>query len=52
MQKDLDADLIKYNQKHPHQGHNMNGMTPLKAFKKGLTTRPQNKVEAVEKSTA
>ena len=52
MQKDLDAYLVKYNQKRPHQGRNMNGMTPWQAFKKGLTTKPQNKGETVEKSTA
>ena len=52
MQKDLDAYLVKYNQKRPHQGRNMNGMTPLQAFEKGLTTKPHNKGEAVEKSTA
>ena len=52
MQKDLDAYLVHYNQKRPHQGRNMNGMTPLQAFKKGLTTRPQNKSKDVEKKTA
>ena len=52
MQKDLDACLVKDNQKRPHQGRNMNGMTPMQAFKKGLIARPQGKVKAVEKRTA
>ncbi len=27
MQKDLDVFLVKYDEKHSHQGRNMNGMT-------------------------
>jgi len=42
MQKDLDTYLIHYNTKRPHQGRNMNGMTPEQAFKKGLKYRPKN----------
>ncbi len=41
IQKDLDAFLVKYNEKRPHQGRNMNGTTPLAAFKKGLESRPE-----------
>lgn len=32
MQKDLDSYLATYNHKRPHQGRNMNGRTPYKAF--------------------
>ena len=32
MQKDLDQYLVLYNTKRSHQGLNMNGMTPEKAF--------------------
>lgn len=38
MQKDLDTYLIQYNTKRTHQGRNMNGRTPLQAFKEGLKT--------------
>jgi transposase InsO family protein len=41
MQADLDAYLVRYNTKRPHQGRGMNGMTPLQAFKKGLKLRPK-----------
>jgi transposase InsO family protein len=43
MQTDLDEYLIRYNTKRPHQGRGMNGTTPLKAFKKGLTLRPKTR---------
>ena len=36
MQTDLDAFLVHYNQKRPHQGRGMNGRTPYEVFKKGL----------------
>ena len=36
MQKDLDAYLIHYNTKRPHQGRNMNGKTPENVSKEGL----------------
>lgn len=42
MQKDLDAYLIRYNTKRPHQGRNMNGSTPETAFKTGLKNRPKD----------
>ena len=37
MQKDLDEYLVLYNTKRAHQGRNMNGMTPIQAFKKGIS---------------
>ena len=52
MQKDLDAYLVQYNEKRPHQGRNMKGMTPLQAFKKGLTTKPREKEAAMQKTAA
>lgn len=36
MQKDLEEYLIFYNTKRAHQGRNMNGLTPLEVFKKGI----------------
>lgn len=36
MQKDLDAYLVIYNTKRPHQGRNMNGRTPYDVFVKEL----------------
>ena len=42
MQKDLDEYLEHYNTKRPHQGRNMNGQPPKKAFIKGLKKRPRN----------
>jgi len=36
MQTVLDKWLVTYNTRRPHQGRNMNGRTPLQAFKDGL----------------
>ena len=36
MQADLDAYLVHYNTKRPHQGRAMNGRTPYKAFTEGF----------------
>ena len=36
MQKDLDAYLMTYNTRRPHRGRNMDGRTPLKAFRDSL----------------
>jgi hypothetical protein len=32
MQQDLDAHLVQYNTKRPHQGRNMKGQTPYAVF--------------------
>lgn len=40
MQSDLDEYLLYYNTKRPHQGRNMNGMTPEQAFKKAVIKGP------------
>ncbi|MGB0695571.1 MAG: integrase core domain-containing protein, partial [Rhodospirillaceae bacterium] len=42
MQIALDAYLIHYNTKRPHQGRGMKGRTPLTAFKAGIC-KPKNK---------
>jgi len=52
MQADLDAYLVRYNTKRPHQGRGMNGMTPLQAFKKGLKMRPKREPRKEEKKAA
>lgn len=52
MQADLDAYLVKYNTKRPHQGRGMNGRTPLQAFKDGLKLRPKTKKEGKAKKAA
>ena len=36
MQTVLDAYLVAYNTKRPHQGRGMKGRTPLKAFIDGI----------------
>lgn len=46
MQADLDAFLVQYNTKRPHQGRNMNGRTPYQVFKEGLP--PANQPEEQE----
>jgi transposase InsO family protein len=47
MQTVLDAYLVQYNTKRPHQGRGMNGRTPSKAFTDGIrkedTPKPTNK---------
>ena len=43
MQVVLDDFLVGYNQRRPHQGRNMNGRTPAKAFVDGLTKTTSQK---------
>lgn len=45
MQTVLDKYLVSYNQKHPHQGRNMNGRTPAQAFIDRLHEPHQKKEE-------
>jgi len=52
MQADLDAYLVKYNTKRPHQGRKMNGKTPWQAFKKGLKLRPKTQTKEDTKAAA
>jgi len=51
MQTDLDAYLVTYNTKRPHQGRGMNGRTPIKAFTQGIP-KPKNKKEKNMKPAA
>jgi len=37
MQTTLDAYLVTYNTRRPHQGRGMNGRTPAKAFVQGIS---------------
>jgi len=43
MQKDLEAYMVTYNEKRPHQGRNMNGRVPLQALRDGLKLIPEPK---------
>jgi transposase InsO family protein len=52
MQKDLDKYLVIYNTKRPHQGRNMRGRTPFKAFMDGLKDLKINSVKAPNKKAA
>ena len=55
MQNDLDAYLIIYNTRRPHQGRNMNGRTPHQVFKACLPktkSRSKNKQEDKMKPAA
>jgi hypothetical protein len=49
MQTDLDAYLVHYNTKRPHQGRLMNGRTPHKAFIEGLPKQAKSPAKEVEK---
>lgn len=46
MQSDLDAFMELYNTKRPHQGRNMNGRTPYRAFLEGMPKDETTKKEA------
>jgi len=52
MQVDLDAYLVIYNTKRPHQGRGMNGMTPLQAFQNGLKLTPKTERKEEPKEAA
>ena len=49
MQIDLDADLVHYNTKRPHQGRAMNGRTPQKTFTEGLPKKENAKMKTTKK---
>ena len=51
MQFDLDAYLVGYNTKRPHQGRNMNGRTPATVFLAGLP-KPEKRKEEKSKKAA
>ncbi len=50
MQKDLDRYLKYYNNERAHQGRNMNGRTPYKAFVDGLPKIKREEVKKVKKA--
>lgn len=50
MQKDLDKYLRHYNNERTHQGRNMNGRTPYKAFVDGLPKPGKEAVKEVKKA--
>jgi transposase InsO family protein len=52
MQVALDAYLVVYNTKRPHQGRGMNGRTPLKAFKDGIPKQAKKEVQTEQKIAA
>lgn len=52
MQADLDAYLLIYNTKRPHQGRGMNGKTPAVMFKRCLPKKRQPKKAKEEKIAA
>ncbi len=51
MQTVLDAYLISYNTRRPHQGRGMNGRTPAKAFRDGIP-RNSKKEDKIDLMTA
>ena len=50
MQIDLDAYLVHYNTKRPHQGRAMKGRTPQKAFTEGLPKKENAKMKPTNKA--
>jgi len=50
MQADLDAYLVTYNTRRPHQGRNMNGRTPAAVFVAGLPKGKNGKEETKPKA--
>jgi len=50
MQKDLDAYLVQYNTKRPHQGRNMNGQTPINVFSQGVKELKMSKKHIMKKA--
>ncbi|WP_269580685.1 IS481 family transposase [Roseibium sp. Sym1] len=52
MQTVLDAYLVHYNTRRPHQGRNMNGRTPAQAFKDGLPKIQQKKEKTPPRTKA
>jgi transposase InsO family protein len=52
MQAVLDAYLVVYNTKRPHQGRGMNGRTPAKTFVQGIRKHARKEVDHPIKSAA
>ena len=52
MQPVLDAYLVSYSTKRPHQGRGMNGRTPAKAFRDGIPKTSQKEEDKTDLKTA
>ena len=52
MQVVLDACLVSYNTKRPHQGRGMNGRTPAKAFRDGIPKASEKEEDKTDLKTA
>jgi hypothetical protein len=52
MQAALDAYLVSYNTKRPHQGRGMNGRTPERAFRDGIPKATKKEDKATLKIAA
>ena len=52
MQPVLDAYLVSYNAKRPHQGRGMNGRTPAKAFRDGIPKTSHKEEDKTDLKTA
>ena len=52
MQVVLDAYLVSYSTKRPHQGRGMNGRTPAKAFRDGIPKTSQKEEDKTDLKTA
>ena len=52
MQPVLDAYLVSYSTKRPHQGRGMNGRTPAKAFRDGIPKTSQKEGDKTDLKTA
>jgi hypothetical protein len=50
MQTDLDAYLVTYNTRRPHQGRAMKGRIPQKAFTDGLPKKENAKMKPISKA--
>ncbi len=47
-----DAYMVSYNTRRPHQGRGMNGRTPAKAFRDGITRYSKKEDKADLKTAA
>ena len=50
MQAELDAYLLRYNTRRPHQRRNMKGRTPARAFRGGLPKPEPTKEDKMKKA--
>jgi transposase InsO family protein len=52
MQVALDAYLVEYSNRRPHQGRRMNGRTPLAAFRAGIRSTTEEATATTLKTAA